>query len=55
MAVVVECRLPDRSSRHIGNEQFISVLVEGEAGGHERLGTQSVGGITRRWCHGYRP
>src|SRR5215510_8409278 len=54
MAVAVECRLPNCSSRLIGNEQFVSVLVEGEAVRHYRLRTVSVGGITRRWCHGYR-
>src|SRR5262245_58616102 len=53
MAVAVECRLPNCSSRLIGNEQFVSVLVEGEAVGHYRLRTVSVGGNTRRWGHGY--
>src|SRR5262245_21465062 len=55
MAVAVECRLPDRSASHIGNEQVIPVLVESEAGDHKRPRTLSVGRITRYWCHGYRP
>src|ERR1700752_4574087 len=55
MAVAVKCRLPDCSPRLIGNEHFNSVLVEGEAGGHERKRTQSVSGKTRRWCNGYCP
>ena len=55
MAVAVKCCLPNRSSRRIGNEQCISVLVEGQACGHEPPRIQSVSGITRRWCHCYRP
>src|SRR5262245_58191723 len=54
MAAAVECRLPNRSARLIGNEQSISILVKGEAVGHYRLGTLSVGRITPRLCYGYR-
>ena len=48
----VACQIAPRAV--IGNEQFISVLVEGEAIGHPRRRLLSIGGITRRWRHGYR-
>src|SRR5262245_21273076 len=46
--------MPNRSARQIGNEQIISVLVEGQGGSHQRRRLQSIGGITRQWRHGYR-
>src|SRR5678816_2297659 len=52
---MIERGLPNGSACRIGNKKMMPVVVERETVSHQCEGPQSVGGITRRGCHGYRP
>src|SRR5207249_4325663 len=51
VSLPVELHFPESSARGI-NDKHVSLMVERNAVGNERLGAQSVGGVTSRWRHG---